>query len=326
MSFYKLRVAWLPLAQLVLVAVLIIAGSQPATRQTSVHTAMKKPKQTSSASLPVVLPPPPPPRYTFPDGTQHIFPGQRLVALYGTPNAPVLGALGAQDSTAAVSRVKKLAAEYQPYSKEPILPTFEIIATVASAYPTDNHDYSREVSTDILQQWITTARNSGVYVVLDLRSGRQDFLTQAKQLEPLLAQPNVGLALDPEWRLEPHQVPLVQIGHVGIGEVNKTADWLAALTHAHHLPQKLFLLHQFRIDMLPGRQQLVTTHPELAYAIQMDGQGTQGQKQDTWHAILSDPPANIHFGWKNFYHKDATLLTPKQTMQLTPQPWYVSYQ
>jgi hypothetical protein len=101
---------------------------------------------------------------------------------------------------------------------------------------------------------------------------------------------------------------------------------LAALTHRLNLPQKLFLLHQFRNDMLPGREQLVTTHPELAYTIQMDGQGALAEKQDTWGAILRHPPIHTKFGWKNFYAKDTSLLTPAQTMAIQPQPWYVSYQ
>jgi hypothetical protein len=248
------------------------------------------------------------------------------VALYGVPDVPVLGSLGRQNLPASIKRVQKLSRQYQPLMQERALPTFEIIATVASAFPTKNHDYSHEIEQATLQRWITAARKAGIYVVLDLQPGRTDFLTQAKQLKPLLVQPNVGLALDPEWRLKTHQVPLAQIGVVPIAEVNATANWLAALTHTNHLPQKLFLLHQFRTDMLPGRKHLNTTHPELAYAIQMDGQGAQSEKRDTWHAILQHPPTHVKFGWKNFYQKDETLLSPAQTMKIRPKPWYVSYQ
>ena len=66
-------------------------------------------------------------------------------------------------------------------------------------------------------------------MVLDLQPGRSDFLSQAKQYASLLEQPNVGLALDPEWRLGPHQVPLRQIGRVSAAEVNRTSAWLADL-------------------------------------------------------------------------------------------------
>jgi len=268
-----------------------------------------------------------PPQYTFPDGGRTLFPRYRLVALYGTPGEPVLGVLGRQATPEqAVATVKGMAKQYQTLLHEHILPTFEIIATIAAADPTDNNDYSSEVDEAVLSAWVATARKEGVYVVLDLQPGRSSFLTQAKLYEPLLLQPNVGLALDPEWRLGPSQVPLVQIGSVGIDEVNSVAVWLASLTATHRLPQKLFLLHEFRTDMLPDRARLDTSHPQLAYAVQMDGQGSQVEKSNTWQGILASPPPNVHFGWKNFTAKDAPMLTPQQTAAITPTPWYISYQ
>ena len=265
-------------------------------------------------------------RYAFPDGGRQLFPNYRLVALYGNPGMPVLGALGQQSMSATISRVKQLAASYQPYAAEHMLPTLEIIATVASATPTNNGDYSQETAVAELQPWVTAARQDGVYVVLDLQPGRASFLLQAQEYQTLLMQPNVGLALDPEWRLTPTEVPLAQIGTVDISEVNTVADWLAGLTARYKLPQKLFLLHQFQLSMIANREALDTSHPDLAYAIQMDGQGVQSTKQETWRTILADPPANVYFGWKNFYAKDSPVLGPADTMAIAPKPWYISYQ
>lgn len=165
-----------------------------------------------------------------------------------------------------------------------------------------------------------------MYVILDLQPGRTDFLTQAKLYESLLLEPHVGLALDPEWRLLPNQVHLKQIGSVGAAEINSVAAWLADLTRRHNLPQKAFLLHQFRLSMITDRVQLDTSHKELAYIIQMDGNGAQSTKLTTWRTILADPPARMQFGWKNFYDEDHPVLSPEATMQLDPKPWYVSYQ
>lgn len=270
---------------------------------------------------------PPERLYTFPFGGRTLFPAYRLVALYGAPGEPVLGVLGQQATPGqAVAAAKAMAATYQPLVREHVLPTLEIIATVASAQPMDDNNYSSETDASMLSRWVTVARDSGVYVVLDLQPGRSSFLDQAKRYESLLLQPNVGLALDPEWRLGPTQVPLAQIGSVSIDEVNSVASWLASLTSSHHLPQKLFLLHEFRSDMLPDRTMLDTSHPQLAYAVQMDGQGTQAEKAATWSSILASPPSNVHFGWKNFTAKDTPMLTPQQTVAITPLPWYISYQ
>lgn len=255
-----------------------------------------------------------------------LFPGNRIVAIYGTPNVPALGALGEQSMDDSIARAKGLVTNYQDFSTEKILPAMEIITTVAAGTPTDNGDYSQEVDSNTLKPWIEAAQKAGVYVVLDLQPGRSDFLTQAKQYEQLLRYPNVGLALDPEWRLAPGQVPLVQIGSVSIQEVNATADWLADVTRQQKLPQKLLLLHEFRLTMIADRDQLDTSHNELAYVIQMDGQGNQQVKQDTWRTITANPPANVRFGWKNFYHQDSPMLSPQETMAINPKPWYVSYQ
>lgn len=64
-----------------------------------------------------------------------VFPGRRMVALYGHPSDGALGALGEQDPAASVARVRELAAQYQELSAEPVVPAFEIIATVASGAP-----------------------------------------------------------------------------------------------------------------------------------------------------------------------------------------------
>lgn len=240
---------------------------------------------------------------------------------------PALGALGEQSLGGSIQRVKDMARQYEVPGAPPVLPAFEIIATIASDSSMPDGSYSRAVDIKKLATWVSRARQAGVYVVLDLQPGRSDFLTQAEAFVPLLSQSNVGLALDPEWRLGPGQVPLEQIGSVDITEVNRTIAWLAGLTKQKQLPQKLLLLHEFRPSMISNRQALETSYTELAYAIQMDGQGSQPDKMNSWEAITSDPPKpNVYFGWKNFFSKDAPMRSPKETLRLIPQPQYVSYQ
>jgi len=171
-----------------------------------------------------------------------------------------------------------------------------------------------------------TATADGLYVVLDLQPGRASLLNQAEHYQSLLELPDVGLALDAEWKLQPGQRPLRQIGHVSISEVNSVVSWLAALTAKHNLPQKLLVLHQFQLTMLSGEQHLDTSHDDLAIVIHMDGQGAPGVKQDTWNAVTAAAPPRVFFGWKNFLVKDHPMLTPGATMTKTPAPVMISYQ
>jgi hypothetical protein len=163
-------------------------------------------------------------------------------------------------------------------------------------------------------------------VVLDLQPGRANFLDQAKAYQSLLQLPDVGLGLDSEWKLQPDQKPLEQIGHVDISEVNDVLSWLADLTAQYHLPQKLVVLHQFQLQMLRDESDLDTSHDDLSILIHMDGQGTQGDKQGTWNAVLGAAPPGVFFGWKNFLVKDHPMLTPSQTMTVKPAPVMITYQ
>ena len=254
-----------------------------------------------------------------PDGSR------RIVAIYGHPTTSQLGVLGEQGPDDGVARLRSIAEGYDADGREVIL-AFEIIATVASAQAGRDGDYSNETDLDVLRPWIETAAANDMYVVLDLQSGRTDFLTQAKQYEEFLRLPHVGLALDPEWRLKPGQRHLRQIGTVDAAEINQVSAWLADLVRTEALPQKLLLLHQFRFSMITNRE-LIETPPELAVMIHMDGQGPLNTKYTTWDALLGLPDADRYYwGWKNFYDEDSPTATAAQVLELTPPPLFVSYQ
>jgi hypothetical protein len=261
---------------------------------------------------------------TLPGGGHRLFENERMVAIYGHPGSAVLGALGEQDLDGAVERVREVAAPYGADGAE-VLPTFEIITTIASAEPGARGDYSRRTDPEVLRPWIDRAAEEGFYVVLDLQPGRTDFLEQAQEYEQLLREPHVGLALDPEWRLEPGQVHLQQIGSVQAEEVQRVADWLAALTREHRLPQKALVLHQFRLAMLPDRDTIVPP-PELAVVVHMDGQGAIEDKYATYDLITEGAEDRWVWGWKNFYDEDLPTPTPAEVLALEPLPWFVSYQ
>ena len=262
----------------------------------------------------------------LPGGGQVLFPHRRFVALYGTPSTPALGALGEQGLEESIERAERLARKYQDLTDDLVVPAFEIIVTIASAGPGDDGQYSRRLPPEDFVPWIEAAGEAGVYVVLDLQPGRTDFLTQARQYEELLRYPNVGLALDPEWRLEPDQVHLRQIGSVHIDEVNEVIDYLAELTREHALPQKLLILHQFSLGMIQDRQDVNTSYEEVAVMIHADGQGSQPAKAGTWAALHRNAPEGVWWGWKNFYDEDRPMATTKQTYDVRPRPHFVSYQ
>ncbi|MFH5823578.1 hypothetical protein [Georgenia sp. AZ-5] len=262
----------------------------------------------------------------LPGGGQLALPGKMYVALYGTPGTPALGVLGEQDAAATVERARAHAAPYDALTDTTVVPALEIIASVATAGPGPDGNYSNERPVEELRPLVELAQRSGQYVVLDLQPGRTDFLTQAKRYEELLRLPNVGLALDPEWRLAPDQVHLRQIGQVGVEEVNQVVTWLADLVRTNNLPQKVLVLHQFQVRMIPGVNDVDQSRSELAVVVHADGQGSQPAKQGTWGTLHANAPNIRWWGWKNFYDEDVPMLSPEQTMQVQPTPSFVSYQ
>jgi hypothetical protein len=255
-----------------------------------------------------------------------LFPGRRLVALYGHPGAPSLGVLGEQGVKAAVVRARRVARPYSRLSDAPVVPAFELIATVAQRSAGRDGDYSGEAPVRKLRPWVRAAGRAGMYVLLDLQPGRADVLDQAQRYRSLLKEPHVGLAVDPEWKLARGQRPLGQIGSIDARELNRASAWLARLVREHALPQKLFVVHQFRLSMIGREHRLRTDRPEVALLIHMDGQGSASQKHATWRAVKTARPAGVPLGWKNFYDEDTPTFTPEATMAKRPRPRMISYQ
>jgi len=251
---------------------------------------------------------------------------RRYVSFYGHPGTDDLGILGEQGPAQTLNRMGDFLEAYSGDGHQ-VVPAFEIIASVASGGATDDNDYSYEWPPETFDPWIEFARENDVYVLLDLQPGRDHFLSQAQQYEELLELPFVGLALDPEWRLQPDQVHLEQVGSVQASEINEVANWLADLVRDNGLPQKMLLLHQFRTSMIQNRQDVIS-RPELQVVVQMDGDGTEAQKDATW-GQLKEGAADAHWawGWKNFFDEDEPgPPSPESTMSKEPSPIYVSYQ
>ncbi|ANE03832.1 cell wall-binding repeat-containing protein [Corynebacterium crudilactis] len=263
----------------------------------------------------------------LPGGGGLVFPGRRMVALYGHPSGPALGAMGEQPAAEAVARVTELAQQYQPFDDQPVIPAFEVIATVASEYPGEDGNYSNEFAEEDLLEYVDAITNAGGYAVLDLQPGRANFLEQAKRYENLLKRPNVGLALDPEWKIGPDEQPMMRVGSAEAAEINEVSQWLADLVAENKLPQKAFVLHQFQTQMLQNREQIDTSHPELAFVLHADGHGAPGDKYATWNMLREGLSPDFFMAWKNFYDEDFPTFTPQQTYEeIDPRPWFVSYQ
>lgn len=262
----------------------------------------------------------------LPGGGGLVFPGRRMIALYGHPAGPALGVMGEMPPEEAIRHAHDLVDQYQHLDDQPVIPAFEIIATIAAAQPGPHGLYTNYTDEAELQPYIDAAVADGGYAFLDLQPGRESLLEQAKHYEELLKQPYVGLALDPEWKLGPDEVPLQQVGHVDAAEINEVADWLAELVRENNLPQKGLMVHQFQHQMIRNREAVNTNHPELGFVLHADGHGPPAEKFATWDMVRNDLSDGWYMAWKNFIDEDNPTFTPDETYQINPRPWFVSYQ
>lgn len=279
------------------------------------------PAQPAPASPAAPATPAPP--ATLPGGATTIFgDGRFLVAYYGTAETGALGVLGETRPEEMARRVERAAAPFAR-RKQPTQIVFELIVSIADRYAGPGRDYSHDIPRAEVQKYIDAAHRHDALLLLDIQPGRSDFLTAAKRWAWALKDPYVGLALDPEWRMGAHGVPGSRIGSVGAGEVNRVSGWLRDLVARHHLPQKLFVLHQFRTDMI-DRIGAIEPRRGLVMVQHVDGFGTPGQKLDTFHAVAR--PRQFFMGFKLFYDEDVHRMSPADVRRIRPKVRFVSFQ
>jgi hypothetical protein len=260
----------------------------------------------------------------LPRGGRTIFPGYRVVAEYGGSDGPGLGVLGAGTPDEAAVSVAQRAEQYE-FAGKPVQPAMELIATVALASPGPDGVYSSRGDPAAVARYLAAARRHKELLILDFQPGQSDFLTQLKRFEQFIVQPDVGVALDPEWHMGPGQIPGQVLGSSSAASINEVSAYLQGIVDAYRLPQKLFVIHQFNLSMLPDRAGIIA-RPGLATVFHADGHGPPGVKLDVYHA-LAFPGPPFYRGFKLFLNRDTPVLTPQQAMtQVLPVPDLVTYQ
>lgn len=288
---------------------------------------------TLSPTAPPATPSSPPPSSTtaspqLPRGGVTLFPHYRLVGYCGHPGSAALGRLGTGDLDQRVSEIESMAASYSGDGRT-ILPVLELIATVVHASPGRDGTYRSRSTDDVIQSYLDAARRHKAYLLLNIQPGRADFLAEVKAYEPWLTQPDVGVALDPEWAVGPGQVPGKVFGRVEAGTLNAVGAYISGLVAAHQLPEKVVLYHQLSPSIVRNEPSL-QGFPGVAWVKSVDGIGSPGAKVSTWNRLVAlTPQPLVHLGFKLFYEEDAAagpLMTPAQVMGLTPVPEYVMYE
>jgi hypothetical protein len=259
----------------------------------------------------------------LPRGGRTILPWKRVVAFYGAPQDRELGVLGIGTPRLAAEKLERQA---RPYARpgRPVLPAFELIAAIVTSEAGDGGDHSMRQEPATIRRYLRAARAHKMLTLLDIQPGYAPFLQEAQALEQFLKEPDVSLALDPEWSMDPPQLPGREIGSTNAATINEVSRYLSAIVRRYDLPQKLLVVHRFTGDMIEAEHDL-ERNPGVALVVNVDGFGDQPNKISKYHEFTQDLRRRFN-GFKLFYEEDVNLMKPKQVLRLNPQPDLVVYE
>jgi hypothetical protein len=304
-------------------AVVIALGPAPpatATARPPTSAAIERATERFLATAPAAERPP---RSggVAPTPVGELLPANRVVAFYGAPQMgqTVLG----MNSPPAAAR--KLAAQSKPYSTlsdRPVVGEFDLVSVFATAGGGSDGLYRMRQSPDVIQIYLDQARAAGSRLMLDIQPGRSTFSTETAALAGWLAQPDVDLALDPEWNVGRRGIPGQTSGKVGARQVNAVIRSLAAIVRQNALPPKLLVVHQFRRGMIRGKSR-IRPRRGVQVLLNFDGIGSPPAKA-VGYASLSSP--TLFNGFSLFYQRDTPVMKPGAVLGLEPEPDLLLYQ
>lgn len=247
-----------------------------------------------------------------------------LVTWYGNPHSRRMGVLGERSGRARADALRAQAAAYAPLTPKTVVPAYHLVAVIAQPAPGADAKYRRRESAAVIRALLGEARQYGFRLVLDIQPGHASLRDEVRALLPFLREPDVDLALDPEFAMAPGQVPGRQIGSMRAADINAAIDILEQAIVDHALPPKVLIVHQFTLAMLPDKR-AIRPSPHVGVTLDMDGFGSQPLKLASYRAVMKQRALDFA-GMKLFYRIDDGLFSPKQVMAVRPTPAVVIYQ
>ena len=283
-----------------------------------------EPAQPAAVEAPPPQPPPPPAE--LPRGGRTLFPEYRLVGYCGTPGAPALGALDgnlAEKAKAIETRAAQFAGDRK------ILPVFELIAVLVMGFPGEDGKYRVRVSPAVVDAYLQAARQAKAILLLNIQPGQSDFLTELHVFDRYLEEPDVGVAMDPEWAMHPKQRPGLFWGQTTGDTINEVASVLSEIVARKNLPEKALVFHEV-VRAVVKDERSIAPHPGVAIIKSVDGLGPPNAKIATYANLMQVRGKGVHAGFKLFFDEDTRggshLMGPRDVLALSPRPEYVMFE
>jgi hypothetical protein len=248
-----------------------------------------------------------------------------IVTYYGSPRTPSMGILGQHTPDEAADLLAERAARFEALSDgAPVLPAIHLVYAVAQPQAKSDGLYLQYLDDRTVRQYIELARRRGFVLILDLQIGHSNALAEVVKIAPYLEEPDVFVALDPEFALGGSEKPGDAIGSIDASDINAVQWYLAALSAQRHLPKKMLIVHQFQAEMISNTA-AIERRDGVDLVIDMDGYGPADIKEAKY-ARYGAAPYATYGGIKVFLQHDPDPLTEARLLQLTPRPSLFVYQ
>ncbi|WP_290061951.1 hypothetical protein [Amycolatopsis solani] len=249
-----------------------------------------------------------------------------LVGFCGAPGSAALGRMTGDLAAAG----RELGRRIDAFAgNRPVTPVVELIATTVHRSPGADGMYRSRCADETVRDYLDAARALNGLLLLNIQPGRADFLPEVQAYERWLTEPDVGVALDPEWAVEPGVVPGRKFGRTTGDELDGVARYLGHLAEAHRLPAKVMVYHQVASSVV-REENLLRAHSGVSPVKVVDGIGSAAAKKATWKTLMQTKPDHVRAGFKLFFDEDtrrgAALMTPAEVLALSPVPAYVVYE
>jgi hypothetical protein len=270
---------------------------------------------------PLSWPAPPTPR----EGA--LLPSTRIIAAYGHPASTRMGILGSVPAGRLEDSLAALVSRWQRAdSSRSTVGALHLIATVAQGQPGSDGRYRLRHPAAVIDRIVARARTRGWITFLDVQPGLAPLGAEVDRLMPWLAEPDVHLAIDPEFAMSEGQRPGGRIGTLDAATINPVLERVARLVDSLGLPPKVVVIHRFTGPMLTNAEELLRD-PAVQIVIEMDGWGAPALKRATYRDVITRRPVQ-YTGFKLFTtaRHDGTPMAPDAVLRLRPVPLYIQYQ
>ncbi len=241
-----------------------------------------------------------------------------------------MGALGEYPKDDMLRRLKGEVAKWEKADPSlPVQPALHLVTVVAQGAPGKAGKYRMIMPDKVVNEVYCWAKEANAIMFIDIQTGHDNLRAILPRFEWLLKDPNVHLAIDPEFNLtQSGRVPGSKIGTYDAGDINYASGYLQELVKKYNIPPKVFIVHRFTRYMVTNSKKIVL-RPEVQIIMNMDGWGAPWLKRDSYRDYVVSEPVE-YTGFKLFYHNDTKkgdpLMTPQEILNLNPKPIYIQYQ